>query len=57
MFTVFYKKERNLHISHYQSESGRVGSRAFKTYAQALEFSKTVDTTDIYSHTGKALSF
>jgi hypothetical protein len=58
MFTVFFKKSAyNPYKSYAQNANRRVGSRSFKTYAQAYEFSKTVDTMHIINPMGQLLSF
>ena len=55
MYTVFFKKQRNSNKNYYQCESGTVGSKAFRTEAEAKEFAAIVGNAEIYSPTGKRI--
>lgn len=53
MFTVFYKKASyNPFKSYYQNQNRFVGSRGFKTEAEARDFAKSVDTKCIINPCG-----
>lgn len=47
IYTVWYHKEKNTSITHYQNENPYIGSKTFNTIEEAKEFAKTVDAFEI----------
>lgn len=55
-YTVFYRKTRNPHVSHWRCMSGTVGSVRVASLEEARELAKTREVTDVYTCTGRKVA-